>query len=92
MEELPYFFNPEYFEAAVANPAFDSWYISRKVYETDILIRIIQGRHDPVNGTEAQLNERAQNSKLIYFERAGHFPWVDQPEVFFDALIECLKE
>lgn len=91
-EEIPYFYNQTFFNAAIANPTFQSWDVSEEVYKTDIPIRIIQGRQDPVNGTEVQLNERAKNSKLIYIERAGHFPWVEQPQAFFTALNESLKD
>ncbi|HLR25511.1 MAG TPA: alpha/beta hydrolase [Fodinibius sp.] len=91
-EEIPFFYNFAYFKAAIANPTFLNWDISKEVYETDIPIHIIQGRQDPVNGTEVQLNERAKNSELTYIERAGHFPWVEQPEAFFSTLRKSLTD
>src|SRR5699024_5645489 len=61
-EEIPFNYNFSNINAAIANPTFLNWDISKEVYETDIPIHIIQGRQDPVNGTEVQLNERAKNS------------------------------
>lgn len=90
-EEELIFNNREYFEVAVSRPDFNEWDISKEVYALDIPILILQGRQDPVNGTEVQLNERAKNSKLVYLERAGHFPWAEKPVEFFNELRIFLK-
>jgi proline iminopeptidase len=91
-EEIPFFYNFEYYKAAVTRPGFEDWDISDEVYALDLPIRIIQGRQDPVNGMEVQLNERAKNSKLIYIERAGHFPWAEEPLEFFAVLRRCIDD
>ena len=92
-EEEPYFYNGDFFGAFVRNPKYDTFDISKESYALDIPIRIIQGRQDPVNGgTQERLNERLKNSKIYYIERAGHFPWLEQPEAFFNALRKSLKD
>jgi proline iminopeptidase len=92
-EESPYFYNGDFFGAFMKDPGYESFDISKEAYNLDIPVRIIQGRQDPVNGgTQERLNERLKNSKIYYIERAGHFPWLEQPEAFFTALKESLKD
>ena len=91
-EEESIFHNGSFFGAFVRNSDYETFDISKESYALDIPVRIIQGRQDPVNGgTQERLNERLKNSKIYYIERAGHFPWLEQPEEFFIALKESLK-
>src|SRR5690606_9358310 len=92
-EEIPYLQGDNFFEAFIHNPHFRTFDIGKRAYALDLPIRIIQGRQDPVNGgTQERLNERLKNSKIFYIERSGHFPWLEQPEAFFEALRESLKD
>ena len=92
-EEAPYFHNAAFFTAFLNDPGYETFDISKEAYELDIPIRIIQGRQDPVNGgTQERLNERLKNSKIFYIERAGHFPWLEQPDAFFTALKASLTD
>jgi proline iminopeptidase len=92
-EEAPYFYNDAFFIAFVNDPGYESFDISQQAYIMDIPVRIIQGRQDPLNGgIQEKLNERLKNSKLYYIERAGHFPWLEQPEAFFSALRASLLD
>lgn len=92
-EELPYLQNNVFFNAFVNNPYFTTFDIAREAYALDVPVRIIQGRQDPVNGgTQERLNERLKHSKIFYIERAGHFPWLEQPASFFEALKKALKD
>ena len=91
-EEESVFFNGSFFGAFVRNSDYETFDISKESYALDIPIRIIQGRQDPVNGgTQERLNERLKYSKIYYIERAGHFPWLEQPEAFYTALKESLE-
>lgn len=90
-EESRIFFNPDFNQSIYDWEGFSDWDVSEEVYALTIPIRIIQGRQDPVNGTEVQLSERARNAKLIYIERAGHFPWAEKPLEFFRALRESME-
>jgi proline iminopeptidase len=92
-EEIPYFYNEDFFYAFLKDPGYEAFDISKDAYALDIPIRIIQGRQDPVNGgTQERLNERLKNSKIFYIERAGHFPWLEQPGPFFSALRNSLRD
>jgi len=91
-EESRIFFNRDFNQSIYAWEGFSNWDISEEVYALTIPIRIIQGRQDPVNGTEVQLCERARDSKLIYIERAGHFPWAEKPIEFFTALRKSMED
>ena len=93
VEEAPYFHNAAFFTAFLNDPGYETFDISKEAYELDIPIRIVQGRQDPVNGgTQERLNERLKNSKIFYIERAGHFPWLEQPDTFFTALKASLED
>jgi proline iminopeptidase len=93
VEEAAYFYNAAFFGAFVKNPAYETFDISKEAYALNIPIRIIQGRQDPVNGgTQERLNERLKHSKIFYIERAGHFPWLEQPNAFFANLKKSLND
>lgn len=56
-------------------------------------ILILQGKYDTYNPPvlAEKLNEKLPNSKLVFIDKAGHFPWVEQEQLFFDALFDWLK-
>jgi len=90
--EAPFFHNSDFFMAFVKDPGYETFDISNEAYALNIPVRIIQGRQDPVNGgTQERLNERLKFSKIFYIERAGHFPWLEQPDSFYERLKECLN-
>ena len=54
---------------------------------------ILNGGYD-IFCTAAQarmMHERIQGSKLVVFENSGHFPWVEEPELFFSTVIDFIK-
>lgn len=53
---------------------------------------IIVGRYDyicPV-ALSARLHEGIPDSRMIIFENSGHFPWMEEPEMFFTELANFL--
>ena len=59
--------------------------ISRS-YDKPVLV--LHGRQDPVGELIPHIvSQTYPNSKLVFIEQAGHFPWLEQPEVFTDAII-----
>ncbi|MBS1649990.1 MAG: alpha/beta hydrolase [Bacteroidetes bacterium] len=67
---------------------YESKYPTIKI---DILI--LNGKYDtnnPPNGAE-KLESVLPNSKLILIDKAGHFPWVEQPEKSFNAIYKWLE-
>jgi proline iminopeptidase len=53
---------------------------------------ILQGRQDLMpESFVLEMSAIIPNSKLVFVERSGHFPWIEQPEPFFAALLPFLK-
>lgn len=60
--------------------------------ELKIPTLIIHGKADPIPSITAQaLHESIPNSQFILMEQCGHFPYVEEPEVYFDYLKTFLK-
>ena len=50
---------------------------------------IMIGRQDIVGETTAyKMNNSIPNSQLMFIEECGHFPWIEQPEIFYRAVTE----
>ncbi len=85
--------NKAFFNAYVHRSDFFQFDISKEVLTLTIPVRTIEGRQDPGNdGQQLLLNERMKNAKITFIERSGHFPWAEQPEVFFNALKGYLND
>ena len=53
---------------------------------------IVQGHQDPVPESTAEQTHRVlRSSKLIYLDKCGHFPWLEQPSEFRRIVNEFLK-
>ena len=54
-------------------------------------VLIIQAHQDPIGDKTAEdIHALIAGSKLVYINRCGHFPWIEQPEAFRKALAEFL--
>ena len=55
-------------------------------------VLIIHGKQSPI-GEETALEVLANfpNARIKWIEDCGHFPWVEQPDVFYEALGEFLE-
>ena len=54
---------------------------------------ILNGMYDIFcSAAQAQMmHECINGSKLVIFENSGHFPWVEEPDLFFSTVINFLK-
>lgn len=52
---------------------------------------VIHGKQDPLE-TAQEVHETFPGSKLVLIENAGHFPWLEQDEIFYKALDGFLNE
>jgi proline iminopeptidase len=54
---------------------------------------VLVGRHDFIcSPVQAQIiYEGIRGSKLVVFENSGHFPWLEEPDVFFATVASFLK-
>lgn len=91
-EEMKIITNDKYQSIWRNRPDFFTFDFSKQAYQLDVPLRLIHGRQDPVGeGLPVLLNERMKNSKLAFIEQCGHFPWFEQPKVFYSTLREFLK-
>ena len=55
-------------------------------------VLVLHGRQDPVGELiPFVVSQTYPNSKLVFIERSGHLPWLEQPEVFTEAIISYLN-
>jgi len=54
---------------------------------------IIQGRQDPMPESVAiEIHEAIRNSRLVFIDQCGHFPWIEQPKTFYSAVRTFLEK
>lgn len=76
-------------EAAEAGDAItEDWDLTSRLSEISAPTLIVVGKDDFVcPPSQAKImHEGIPNSKLIVFEKSGHFTYVEEPEAFFDAV------
>ncbi|PZA06843.1 MULTISPECIES: alpha/beta fold hydrolase [unclassified Meiothermus] len=79
----------------VAAGASDKRFLVReKLGSISVPTLIIEGRHDFIcSPVQAQaIQEGIRGSRLVIFERSGHYPWLEEPEVFFTTLTDFLAK
>lgn len=83
-------FNDKAFWALVGQltPAFD---LRAGLKNLEAPVLIVHGKSDPLE-TAQEVHEALAGSKLELLENAGHFPWLEQPEVFYRILGGFLAE
>jgi len=55
-------------------------------------VLIIQGHQDPIGDKTAEdIRSLIAGSRLVYINRCGHFPWIEQPEAFRKAIADFLS-
>ena len=54
---------------------------------------VLNGRYDIFcSAARAQIvHEHIKGSKLMVFENSGHFPWVEEPDIFFSHVTDFIK-
>jgi len=55
-------------------------------------VLILQGHQDPIGDKTAEdIHAALPGSTLVYFNRCGHFPWLEQPVAFREAIAGFLS-
>ncbi len=69
------------------------WDVRHELGGLDVRALIMAGAHDrPTPPRLArELHKRIKGSKLVMFNRSGHFPFLDEPEKFKDAVLGFLE-
>jgi proline iminopeptidase len=75
------------------SPAYDQGSSARSeaLGKVNIPTLIIHGRQDPMPESVALENQKLlKGSRLVWLDRCGHWPWIEQPEALEKALFEFL--
>lgn len=76
------------------NPAFEQGAPARieALRKLDIPVLILHGRQDPMPESVALENQRLlKGSRLVWLDKCGHWPWIEQPEALEKAMHEFLS-
>lgn len=76
------------------NPAFEQGAPARieALKKRDIPALILHGRQDPMPESVALENQRLlRASRLVWLDRCGHWPWLEQPEALEKAMLAFLQ-
>ena len=66
--------------------------ITEKVPNLKMPVIVICGRQDPIGLFPAFDIQRLDPRATVYWiERSGHFPWLEEPEAFYEKFFEALK-
>jgi proline iminopeptidase len=50
-------------------------------------VLLLMGRQDPVGETtQYQIRDACRTARLVFIEKSGHFPWIEQPSSFYSAV------
>jgi proline iminopeptidase len=90
-------FRPEWFHldamkvmnADVHAPGVD---LKTALGKLDRPVLVITGRQDPFDpAIQDEIAGAARSSTVVYIDRCGHFPWIEQPRDFFTAVADFLN-
>ena len=70
-----------------------AWDVRGGLGDLDMRTLIMAGKHDKATPPTLarDLHKRIKGSKLIVFDKSGHFPFLDEPKEFIRAVLSFLK-
>jgi len=68
--------------------------VQQRLHEISLPALIVGGKHDVHVSPEWSrvMAEKIPNARLFMMESSGHFPWLDEPELFFRSLRSFLRQ
>ena len=65
-----------------------SWSVADELERITVPTLVTCGRYDLLTTPECskRLATAIPNAELAWFENSGHFPWLEEPDAFFDAV------
>ena len=68
--------------------------VQQRLHEISLPALIVGGKYDVHVSPEWSriMAEKMPNARLIMMEGSGHFPWLDEPDLFFDTLRTFLRQ
>jgi len=70
-----------------------AWNVRGELGNLEACTLIMAGKHDKATPSKLarDLHKKIKGSKLVIFDKSGHFPFLDEPEKFRRAVLEFLK-
>ena len=69
------------------------WDLSEKLKALKCPALILQGRQDPIDlQTAEMIKTKISGSQLQVIEQCGHFPWLEQPKIFYPSISSFLAK
>lgn len=73
--------------------AKENWNVSKAIVKYHGPAMVLQGRQDLLGESPAWKDKFAMpQTRVVFVEKAGHMPWMEQPAPFFNALDSFLSE
>lgn len=74
--------------AARGNEALEGWTVAGELASITCPTFVGCGRYDLFTTPECskRLANAIPGAELVWFERSGHFPWIEEPDAFFEAV------
>ena len=68
------------------------WSAVDRLHSVDVPTLFIAGRHDAFTAWPQadRIAAKLPDTDVIVFERSGHFPWLEEPDRFFDTVTSWL--
>ncbi len=68
--------------------------VTDRLREIDLPTLVIGGKHDAHVAPEWSevIAENIPNAQLVMMQHSGHFPWLDEPGLFFDSIRYFIKQ
>jgi proline iminopeptidase len=84
------------FSAAAMRRGFEelaSWSAVDRLHGVDVPTLLIAGRHDPITSWPQadRIAAHMPHAEVVVFEQSGHFPWIEEPDAFFDTIKSWLR-
>ncbi len=70
-----------------------NWNVRKELGKLAVRTLIIAGKYDKLTPLKLAkgLHRGIKDSELVIFEKSGHFPFLDEPKIFFDTITRFLK-
>lgn len=84
------------FSAAAMRRGFEelaSWSSVDRLATVTAPVLLLAGRHDPFTAwpQSHRIASRLADADVVIFEQSAHFPWLEEPESFFPAVLDWLR-
>ena len=84
------------FSAAALRRGFEelaAWSAVDRLHKVDVPTLLIAGRHDAITSWPQadRIAAHVSHAEVVVFEGSAHFPWIEEPDEFFDTITSWLR-